>query len=146
MITIPFLVGSVDRERLGYWAERAAHATTWDALDLVSRAYRALSWEERAAGHFQNALRLADLSRVDLVSVLAWLDLVVSSLRVAIERWEYTVEEIERAASPDWSALGVVRQQISALQEAVFEIATYVLAQCEIHGLEVPEHCAAVAA
>ena len=146
MMTFPFVVGSVGPERLGYWAHYAAAATTQSAFDLVSRAYRALWWEEQAASHYREVLRMAALSPVDVVTLLDWLDLMVSTLGHAIERWEWAAEGVEQAAEPDWPAYGFVRDQAIALQDLRHQVVAYVLAQCEMHGLEVPEHCAEMAA
>ena len=140
----PFVVKSFSLERVQFWAQYAAQASTKEQLLVAQYAFNALYWEENAFFWYESAV--SDVQRYGFLDALRALDElldVVLYLSSGEHCWFRVCRDLaqvlgKRAKSDRWYQDAVAQSDFYA--SLASQVAQYIYVMCAEHQLALPEH------
>ncbi len=144
----PFVVELVTLDRVRFWSEYAGQVLTQSEFNVVSWVYSAFWMEAAGASHYQHAVE--SVQGAGMLYALGWLDLVVSTLGLAMDYWQRVVKEMEQQPVEGLAQMAFAERwcqeanlQHAKLQVLRQQVANYVFSQCAAYGVSVPQNCQA---
>lgn len=137
----PFVIEPVSSPRVQVWAQFAMSAFDLPSLDVVNDAFSSLYWEASIVDSLQNAQSYMVSGEVRWA--VDWLDIALSSISSALNRWTAVVQGLGRLQVEMGSVDRLFQDattRCSFFSQLGPQVASCGVDLCALYQLKVPEY------